>query len=682
MDALNPVVAARATRSPRSQSDEVDRGRSALFSLDPGCSRDGWLRILMAAKAAGIPFDEVHEWSQRGANYLSERDCRSVWRSIRPDGGIKAGTLFAMARDSGWHDNSRSGEQNSRRREWRGKSSKRPQEPPQASGRGEHPTIDFAAVWGASEPATDAHPYIARKLGLALGLRVYRGPLVIARHALDGALLVPAYDAEGRLQSWQAIPAAPGGKKLNATGASMSGARFVVGGAIRDDGPVYLCEGIGAAWSAHQASTRPAVCCFGAGNIERVAVDLHARHPGAKLVIVADRGKEADAERIARAMGGAWIELPETWPSNSDVNDLHLREGLQAVADVMAQETIPTMDQADTAPLRSVTAAEFVRKVAPPDYLLDGILQRGYVYSLTGPTGAGKTAVALGLGCCAALGEPFAGRETAHATVLYVASENPDDVRARVLAWSQHFGIPVAKLSERMHFLDESFVLFEREAELLAEVERVGATLVILDTDQAIAGSEDENANAERVAHAKRVRGLTKAGTRPCVVDLCHPPANAARTNLRPRGGSSFLAEVDGNIGLWRDDALETVEMFRTGKFRGPEFEPLVFELQPVNVAALLDSKGRPMTSIVALPTTVADDARKADEARERMVVVLRDVSMFPDATVRERADRLSVGKSTVGRVISDLCHRKAIEPTWRGLGLTKTGKSWLANVG
>jgi hypothetical protein len=39
------------------------------------------------------------------------------------------------------------------------------------------------------------------------------------------------------------------------------------------------------------------------------------------------------------------------------------------------------------------SSKEFVAGFVPPDYLIDGLLQRRYVYSLTGPTGDGKTAV-------------------------------------------------------------------------------------------------------------------------------------------------------------------------------------------------------------------------------------------------------------------------------------------------
>jgi hypothetical protein len=77
------------------------------------------------------------------------------------------------------------------------------------------------------------------------------------------------------------------------------------------------------------------------------------------------------------------------------------------------------------------SSAEFVAGYVPPDYLIDGLLQRRYVYSMTAPTGSGKTALALLFAAHIALGKELGGREVEKGKVLYFAGENPDDVRSR-----------------------------------------------------------------------------------------------------------------------------------------------------------------------------------------------------------------------------------------------------------
>ena len=86
------------------------------------------------------------------------------------------------------------------------------------------------------------------------------------------------------------------------------------------------------------------------------------------------------------------------------------------------------------------TSAEFVAGFVPPDYLIDGLMQRRYVYSFTAKTGDGKTAIALLLAACVARGTTLAGREVEKGRVLFFAGENPDDVRARWIKLCEALG--------------------------------------------------------------------------------------------------------------------------------------------------------------------------------------------------------------------------------------------------
>ena len=61
-----------------------DRAQSALQALDPGTNRDTWLRIAMAAKAAGLTLEDFTEWSRPAPNFGGERECaRLEFATIR-----------------------------------------------------------------------------------------------------------------------------------------------------------------------------------------------------------------------------------------------------------------------------------------------------------------------------------------------------------------------------------------------------------------------------------------------------------------------------------------------------------------------------------------------------------------------------------------------------------------------
>jgi len=76
----------------------------------------------------------------------------------------------------------------------------------------------------------------------------------------------------------------------------------------------------------------------------------------------------------------------------------------------------------------------------------------------------------------------------------------------------------------------------------------------------------------------------------------CHPTKNAE--NLVPHGGGSFLNEVDGNLTCKRDDLA--VEVHWTGKFRGPDFAPLNFQLKLVTHERLKDTDGNLIQTVIA----------------------------------------------------------------------------------
>lgn len=79
-------------------------------------------------------------------------------------------------------------------------------------------------------------------------------------------------------------------------------------------------------------------------------------------------------------------------------------------------------------------ADAFTSAFVAPEYLIDGVVQRGKLYTLTAPTGSGKTAVMLYASTSIATGTPFCDHEVEHGDVIFLAGENPDDVRARVIA--------------------------------------------------------------------------------------------------------------------------------------------------------------------------------------------------------------------------------------------------------
>lgn len=317
----------------------------------------------------------------------------------------------------------------------------------------------------------------------------------------------------------------------------------------------------------------------------------------------------------------------------------------------------------DDRPLRIVRGDEFLRTLRIPEWQVDGLIPRGQSYTLTGATGHAKTALATLLQVCIANGLPFAGRDVTRGRVLVLAGENPDDYGLRLLATTQAMRLKPSDAAD-IGIISGAFGIGPAIAELTKQVQEFGdVAAVFVDTSAAFFAGEEENANVQMQRHAAQLRQLCSLPGRPSVLTLCHPVKNATKDNLLPRGGGAFLAEVDGNLSVWREEKLVTLHW--AGKIRGADFEPQTFELLPQTLA-IVDSKGRNVQSVAVLPAG-ADRAEKlvqdslSDENRvlaamqkkpRASVATLASAAGMTDGSLRpmkSRAHRILVGLKSQG---------------------------------
>jgi AAA domain len=285
-------------------------------------------------------------------------------------------------------------------------------------------------------------------------------------------------------------------------------------------------------------------------------------------------------------------------------------EGKDLEADI---ERLGTKFQdTSTASLKSKllqSSAEFVAHFVPPDYLVEGILQRRYVYSLTAPTHSGKTCVALRIAAHVSLGLELAGCEVSKGRVVYFAGENPDDVRARWIKLCEDMGQKPDEMD--VFFLAGTPPIGNAEIRqrINAESERLGPiSLAIIDTSAAYFRGDDENSNAQLGEHARMMRTFTDLPGGPTVIVTCHPPKNPDMNNLTPRGGGSFVNEMDGNLVCLRaSPTAPTVSVHWHVKFRGPDFPAITFKFAIGTSEKLKDSKGKLFTTISVEPITQDD---------------------------------------------------------------------------
>ena len=180
--------------------------------------------------------------------------------------------------------------------------------------------------WQDATACTE-HPYLTTKAVQAHGVR----------SDASGALLVPMRDTAGTLHSLQTITA--DGEKRFLSGGRVKGCYHAIG--KPKGGALIVCEGYATGASIHDATGQAVAVAFNAGNLEAVAVALHAKHPALKIVVAADDDHQTEgnpgitkATAAAQAVDGV-VAVPDFGTDRpgraTDFNDLAQTAGPDAV---------------------------------------------------------------------------------------------------------------------------------------------------------------------------------------------------------------------------------------------------------------------------------------------------------------------------------------------------------------
>jgi putative DNA primase/helicase len=316
----------------------VEAIRAALACIPADLPRDEWARVAMALKSelSDAGFELFDTWSKSSERYQAKAT-RDTWKSVRAGGRVKIGTLFHLAKTHGYQPEATTQSAPANAEELKAQASARRERDKRERLAREAEQLATAAeavrIWNTASEA-GACPYLERKGVQAHGVRIAAG----------GWLLVPVRDFAGTLWNVQRIaPAKPveGPDKLFLKGGRKSGLCHCIGD-LEGAPVVLIAEGYATAATLHEATGRPVVIAFDAGNLENVARAVRKANTGALLAICGDDDRETHAKTgrnpgrdaastAADRVHGVAI-FPEGLPEGgSDFNDMAAHVGGAAV---------------------------------------------------------------------------------------------------------------------------------------------------------------------------------------------------------------------------------------------------------------------------------------------------------------------------------------------------------------
>jgi putative DNA primase/helicase len=205
-----------------------------------------------------------------------------------------------------------------------------------------------------ARPAGNDHPYLVRKhtkpTDTLYELSVERIREIIGYHPhaggepLEGRILVAPVVIGDKISTVEFIDEQ--GRKSALKDGRKSGGYWATG-VLRETGRVVLAEGVATALSIAEALGEPVVAALSVGNIGKVGRAL--QRPGREMVIAADLGEggkpHSDAIEAARKLGARLCAPPSGMGKGADFNDLHVRDGLDAVRAAF-ERPIPAVEPA------------------------------------------------------------------------------------------------------------------------------------------------------------------------------------------------------------------------------------------------------------------------------------------------------------------------------------------------
>ena len=166
--------------------------------------------------------------------------------------------------------------------------------------------------------------------------------MTIAGHAIDGALIIPLYDAASTLTTLEFILG--DGQKVFLPGGRKHGCFYTIGTIDESTLTICIVEGFATGASIYESTGLPVVVAFDAGNLVPAAEAIHAKYPAVHIRACGDHDMnntgQSKAQEAAYAVNGS-VVIPPT--PGTDWNDVYVNDGAEAVRAAI----LPSRNEAD-----------------------------------------------------------------------------------------------------------------------------------------------------------------------------------------------------------------------------------------------------------------------------------------------------------------------------------------------
>ena len=263
---------------------------------------------------------------------------------------------------------------------------------------------------------------------------------------------------------------------------------------------------------------------------------------------------------------------------------------------------MPPVQAAPVMPVfRFEVDTQFMSQPAPIPWVIRGWIAQGSMGMLYGPSGGGKTFVALDMALHIANGMEWMGCKSEVGHVAYLAGEGHYGLRGRMKVWYQQHNLPG---SNRCHISGTNLPLDSAEgrdaaiAGILTLPEK--PSVVIVDTLHSfMMGDENSSMDAGRMIRTcLKIREATGA-----TVILVHHTGNADDAQHRARGSSAWKAAMDTEICVKGESGSAIVEIEQRKQKDAALGQTVVARLERHEIDGWLNADGEQESTLMLAST-------------------------------------------------------------------------------
>lgn len=304
-----------------------------------------------------------------------------------------------------------------------------------------------------------------------------------------------------------------------------------------------------------------------------------------------------------------------------------------------------------------IYASNLPSEYTAPDELIEDVLVNKSISILYGDSNSGKTFFAIDMACSIALGRTWFGKQVEQGMVVYLATESPETVKARVQAYQKHHKVSVELLliiQVPVNFHEGDYDV-SRIITLIRDEERrkdIKCKMIIGDTLARISAGANENSGTDMGPIMARFDFLMNSLNTGLLI-VHHCGKDAAKGG---RGWSGIRAHIDTEIEVSEKDKQKQAEVTkqRALSSKGVKF---YFELAVIEMG--LSKFGKTATTCVVSfvdPDSVIKQEKSPYSFHTSILIDAWDREKCPVRNGYPYVSRASIRKSleTCGRNFAD----------------------------